>query len=248
MWQPISMAFIPEELTAYEIGFKGNFFDRRLQLNAAAYFYDYESVHTFAQGPDATGGISTSVFAAPGAEIIGFDIDGIWIVTDRLTLGGNLSITNSEYTKDLFVIDENDSNRPGSLFNAADLPLNIEGNQMLRVPDMKAGAWVQYDWNLGNAGALQFTTSWSWIDEVFFSPFESEVDKAPSYYRLDARASWKSPAEVWSVAAFVNNITDEIGIRQIDRTDETENFRRSGATTFPRQFGIELRYRFGEFR
>ena len=184
----------------------------------------------------------------PLMMIIGFDVDGIWLVTDRLTLGATLSITDSEYTEDLFLIDENDANRPGSLFAATDLPLNINGNQMLRVPDMKASAFAQYDLSLGSAGALQFMTSWSWIDDVFFSPFESKVDMAPDYYRLDARASWTAPEEKWSVAAFVNNITDEIGIRQIDRTDETENFRRSGATTFPRQFGLELRYRFGEFR
>ena len=222
--------------------------ENRLQLNAAVYFYDYDDIHTFAQGPNATGGISTSVFAAPGAEVIGIEADALWLVTDNLTLGGNISYTRSEYTEDLFLIDQNDPNRPESLFAAADLPLNIEGNQLLRVPEAKAGAFAQYDLRLGDLGRLQFVTSLSWIDEVYFSAFESDVDRAPSYYRWDGRVNWTSVSQNWEVAAFVNNITDEIGIRQIDRTDETENFRRSGATTFPRQFGLEVRYRFGEFQ
>ncbi len=33
--------------------------------------------------------------------------------------------------------------------------------------------------------------------------------------------------------------------RQIDRTNEDENFRRSGTVTFPRQAGLEFRWRFG---
>ena len=243
-----SPQFEPEELTSYELGYKGKLLENRLQLNAAIYYYDYDNIHTFAQGPNATGGISTSVFAAPGAEVFGVDADALWLATDHLTLGLNVSYTPSEYTKDLFLIDQNDPNRPESLFAAGDLPLNIEGNQLLRVPEAKAGGFAQYDLRLGDLGKLQFITSLSWIDEVYFSAFESDVDRSPSYYRWDGRVNWTSAAEDWEVALFVNNITDEIGIRQIDRTDETENFRRSGATTFPRQFGLEVRYRFDAFQ
>ena len=73
----------------------------------------------------------------------------------------------------------------------------------------------------------------------------SDRDRAPSYQRWDARVNWNSVDEQWMVGAFVNNITDETGIRQIDRTNEDENFRRSGAVTFPRQAGLELRWQFG---
>jgi outer membrane receptor protein involved in Fe transport len=89
---------------------------------------------------------------------------------------------------------------------------------------------------------MQFLTTYAWIDEVYFSPFESERDVAPSYSRWDIRGQWRSPTNTWTIAAFVNNVLDEIGIRQIDRTDEAENFRRSGATTSPRIAGLELRY------
>ena len=105
----------------------------------------------------------------------------------------------------------------------------------------KASFFAQYELPLLD-GQMQFLTTYSWIDKVYFSPFESGRDVAPSYSRWDVRAQWKSPTNTWTVAAFVNNVNDEIGIRQIDRTDEAENFRRSGATTNPRLFGLELRY------
>ena len=118
---------------------------------------------------------------------------------------------------------------------------------MLRVPEMKAGAFAQYTWPLGNVGKLDFLASYSWIDEVYFSAFEAPVDVASDYDRLDLRVSWHSPRENWTVAAFVNNVFDEGGIRQIDRyqAGETENFRRAGATTDPRLWGLEVRWRFG---
>jgi hypothetical protein len=50
------------------------------------------------------------------------------------------------------------------------------------------------------------------------------------------------------LAAFVNNVFDDIGIRQIDRSGEEDNWRRSGAVTDPRLYGLELRYKFGAFK
>lgn len=36
---------------------------------------------------------------------------------------------------------------------------------------------------------------------------------APDFVRWDARASWKSPTRRWEISVFINNITDEAGIR-----------------------------------
>jgi hypothetical protein len=51
-----------------------------------------------------------------------------------------------------------------------------------------------------------------------------------------------SRSEEWQVSAFVNNVQNEIGIRQIQRGTESEGFRRSGQVTEPRVYGVELAY------
>ena len=38
----------PEELIAYELGYKTQWMDNSLQLNGSFYFYDYENIHTVA--------------------------------------------------------------------------------------------------------------------------------------------------------------------------------------------------------
>ncbi len=242
--------FEPEELVAYELGYKGTFLDGQLQLNGAVYFYDYENVHTFANGEAFSGGFTTNVVAVPEAEMIGVDWDLTWLATDNITVGAHFSYTGTEYTSDMFVIDPNDPARPESLFNAGNTLINIKGNQMIRVPEKKGGAWAQYAWPLGDSGRLEFLLNYSYIDQVYFSVFEREDQSAPSYERLDFRATWTSADESWMVSAFVNNIMDEIGIRQIEQYFATEPnlYRRTGTPTDPRLVGFEIRKKFGAFR
>ena len=68
-------------LVAYEMGYKGEILDGTMQVNSAVYYYDYSHVHTPAASPSAFGGVSTSTFAVPGAEMIGFDTDVLWLMT-----------------------------------------------------------------------------------------------------------------------------------------------------------------------
>jgi outer membrane receptor protein involved in Fe transport len=239
-----------ESLIAYELGYKGTQLDGALQINSAIYFYDYENVQTFGQGQSIINPASTStgIFSVPGAEIMGWDTDVIWLPTDQVMLGANFSYTHNEYTKDFLMIDGYQPDRPTSLFAAVDAKFNIKGNQMLRVPEMKGGAYAQYTIPMAANGRIETLVNWSWIDKVYFSPFENDEDSSPSYQRLDLRVSWIPQDENWLVAAFVNNVMDEIGIRQVSRLGEDENWRRSGAVSDPRLYGLEVRYKFGAFK
>lgn len=239
----------PEELIAYEVGYKGGLFDNTLQLNASLYYYDYETIHTFGTEPTVVGGESTtttSVLEAPGAEMKGFELEATWLATDQLTLGGNYSFIDSEYTKSLLIVDGADPRTPASLFaNQDDRLRDIKGNQLMQVPEQKGVFWAAYEIPLAENGNVELRGAFSWIDEVYFSQFETEFDKAPAYERLDLRATWTSPARRWIVSAFVNNAFDELGIRQISRSSEEDGFYRTAQTTEPRVYGLELSYRMG---
>jgi iron complex outermembrane receptor protein len=248
----------PEELIAYELGYKARFLDNSLEFTAATYFYDYESIHTFTEEACPPGGTvqsaqsacavvdsTASVQAAPGAEMTGFEIEGTWLATDNLTLGGNFSYTDSEFTKSFFVVDGADPSTPGAIYNANNNPdrrIDVKGNQLPQVPEMKSTLYALYLFQLGDSGTLDLFSSWSYIDDVYFGSFERELDKAPSYQRIDVRGSWRSPEERWIVSGFVNNVTDEIGIRQIIRHGDTDGYRRTAQVSEPRVYGVELTY------
>ncbi len=235
----------PEELISYEIGYKAQLLDNTLQLNASTYFYDYSSIHTFGTEVSLVGGTTSSVLVAPGAEIYGFELEGMWLATDNITIGGNYSYTPSEYTKTLLIRDGGDIRYPESVIPPLDSNLDIKGNQILQVPENKGSFWAAYNLPLGDNGNLEFLFAASWIDEVFFSQYQTEFDRAPAYERYDFRTTWKSPNQSWVVTGFVNNMLDEIGIRQIESHDETQGFRRTGQVTEPRTYGVELTYAMG---
>ncbi len=250
----------PEELTAYELGYKASLLSNTLQLNASAYVYDYSSIHTFTSEActDPTSETfnnsacaqniaesTTSVIAAPGAEINGFEFEVLWLATDNVTIGGNFSFTDSKYNEDFFIVDGADPNIPGSLYDGlaaeAQRAVNINGSQLQAVPETKGSIFASYVLPLG-PGQLELMGTASFIDDVYFSPYESQLDLAPAYERYDFRATWRSDDQHWIVSGFVNNALDEVGIRQIIREGAAEGYRRTAQVTEPRVYGLELTY------
>ena len=243
--------YAPEELVAYELGYKMHLFNGTVQLNGSFYLYDYETIHTVATEvtppliPGDGAGTTTSVLPAPSAEIMGIESELLWLATDRMTIGANFSYTPSEYDDDMFIRDPAGYQMPDSLFNTDTgelLVQNINGNQLLQVPEFKWAAWGSYAFPFNNGSKLEVMGVYSWIDEVYYSPFESDGEKADDYGRLDLRATWTSADEKWVVSAFVNNVLDDVGVLQVLREREQEFFRHSAGTTVPRLFGLELSY------
>ena len=242
----------PEELIAYELGYKMQLLDGSMQLNGSFYLYDYETIHTVATEvtpPLVAGGApgtTTSVLEAPGARIFGVEAEMTWFATDRWSLGGNFSWTPSEYTKDLFIQDPAQVNTPESLFPDVNaLTQNINGNQLLQVPELKYTLWAGYSIPLDGGSKVELFGVYNWIDDVYYSPFENDNELAPAYARLDARATWTSADSRWVVSGFVNNVFDEVGILQVLRNGEDERFRLSAQTTVPRLWGLEVTYALG---
>jgi outer membrane receptor protein involved in Fe transport len=236
-----SPTYNPEELIAYEIGYKGQFADDTVQVNASTYFYDYTAIHTVATEISSIGGLTTSVLEAPGAEIYGLEAEVLWLASDNLTLGGNFSFTPSEYTEDLFVKDTAGFETPDSLFPAANQAVNIKGNKLVQVPELKYTGYASYRIPMAS-GNLDLSGVYSWTDEVYYSPFQTEREKTQAYGRTDLRASWTSTDGSWTISGFVNNIFDDVAILQILRNDEGEFFRQSAGVTSPRLYGVEFTF------
>ena len=110
------------------------------------------------------------------------------------------------------------------------------------MPEWKWTVWATYGVPLNNGSRFDFFGVYTWIDEVYYSPFESEREKADSYDRTDLRATWTSPNRNWVVTGFVNNVFDDIGVLQVLRAGEGEFFRHTSGTTVPRLYGVELSY------
>ena len=245
-----------ETLIAYELGYKGQLLDNTLQVNASLYLYQYEDIHLQATGRSILGGFSTSVVNGPEAETRGFEVEGLWLATEQLTLGMNYSYTNSEYTDEYVlqgaegVVAATNPFAPSSLYTPQELLFSIEGRQLPRVPKHKLASWAEYAWSLGDLGNMTLSSTFAWTDEFPAAgrPVgDLAIDIAPAFMRWDARLAWASADRAWEVTGFVNNITDEIGIRNVFTYGEQQGYRRVIEPTLPRMAGLEVQYRFGAY-
>ena len=91
------LAYVPDTVTNYEVGWKLSLLERTLQFNAAAYLVDWDNIQItlFDQN------ISNQTFTSNllDARIKGMEGDFAWRATQELTFNGGFSYNDSEITK-----------------------------------------------------------------------------------------------------------------------------------------------------
>jgi len=96
----ILIPFRPETTTDYEIGFKAEFLDRRVRLNASYYHTDYKDIQrtvTTITNPGPPPTFGTGVRNAANAKIDGFEAELTAVPVNGLTLGATMAYTRPRY-------------------------------------------------------------------------------------------------------------------------------------------------------
>jgi iron complex outermembrane recepter protein len=89
--------YAPDSLTNNEVGFKSEFFEHRLQVNASLYKMNWDKVQTLIYSPPVYGN-TTFGLTGPDYEIKGGELQLAFKATDALTLSGNMSYNDSKQT------------------------------------------------------------------------------------------------------------------------------------------------------
>ena len=82
----------PEEVDAFEVGFKTRFLDNRLQINGSLFYYDY----TGQQGQVVDNTATANLIALDG-KLKGLELDVQFAATDRLRFSASLGLLDSKY-------------------------------------------------------------------------------------------------------------------------------------------------------
>jgi iron complex outermembrane receptor protein len=144
-----------EENWTVEIGTKNEFFDRRLRVNAAVYATDWKDIQTNAVRLNADGTSPTGFAIVPtivgnlgDVEVRGVEATLDWAISETLSAGVAAAYTQSQYK------DGARSQRFELAFLCDDVicPSNgdISGNQLERVPEFDANAYVKYAVKFGD--------------------------------------------------------------------------------------------------
>ena len=226
IWAQQADAYNPEYILAFEVGSKNRFNDDHVQVNAAAYFYDYEDMQLLRSG----GGVTNLLDNAGQSTIKGFEVDFHLLPTDAVDIGGSVSFTNAEFDR----YDSLDAVRPELGVQ------NLSGNKLPRAPEWVFKLWAEYAVEVGGAGILTSRLDYYWRDENFSSAFNS-VDQglAESFGQVSALLRFETLDGRWHADAFVKNIGDNDDL-YFRRPMGFLNTPTAGAPTAPRTFGVRV--------
>jgi iron complex outermembrane receptor protein len=211
--------FDEETLDAYELGLKAEL-GGTTTLNVATFYYDYKDYQAFAQfGP-----VQTVINL--DAELTGLEVELNSRPLDGLTLQLGASFLDS---------------------TVEDVPLpdgvTVEDHELPQAPEFSANALARYEFEaFGGTIGLQGDMLYS--SEFCFTVLCAPVEEEGSYTVFNARVGYDSGNGHWSVAAFVDNVTEEeYRVYAFDSSLFAGVV--AGVYGRPRWYGLTATYRFG---
>ncbi len=224
-----------EHNDAFEIGLKQEF-GRSLQVNLAAYYYDYRNFQAPVTTIPTSGGIGTAqtvFFNIPKAISKGFEAEINWAPIDHLRLNATYAYTDAYIDQAAGLVDPTDPTaldakaRPVGLTQAQcsvtpanctrdvytgryQQGQNLSGNALPQAPKNKVALNAVYTWEF-SPGTLSGSVSYFWRDEQYGTIFQRDYNKAPSWDQVDLRLTWKDAKDRYSIIAYGKNILDDLG-------------------------------------
>jgi iron complex outermembrane recepter protein len=218
----------PETVWNYEAGLKSDFFERRLEIDAAVFLEDYKNKQeTILIAPGVT-----AVRNAASATIRGVELEYQARPVPRLSVSGNFSYLDATY---------------GTYIGApSDVPPGVSdvysGNQLPYAPHVTALVDVAYSFALTDGSKLILDGSWQYRSRTFYSRENIDIESSNAFSDFDASLSWQRDEHL-TVAGYVTNLTDERHPIQIEDF-LNEGFGVPTQYNRPREAGIRLNFKF----
>jgi outer membrane receptor protein involved in Fe transport len=159
---PEEYEYRPDTTTNYEIGLRSQWLDRRLTLNGAWYYIDWQDPQL--SSATATGAQPISI-NGQGAESTGFELALDAHVTDRFNLGFSYSHTEAELTETAPRLVRDFSTDAFGKDPVAYID-GQPGDRLPGSPEDQATVYLGYDWTLSSRWDLTFNYGISAIGDV----------------------------------------------------------------------------------
>ncbi|WP_041452612.1 TonB-dependent receptor [Alteromonas naphthalenivorans] len=172
-----------EVLLAYEAGAKLTLMDGKAQLNSSIFYYDYSDYQSFSWVNNA------GVVFNEDAQFTGAEVELLLNPIDALDIMFGVSYTDA-VVEDLEVAS--------GVFVDTTPPYT---------PEWQSSGLVRYTWDI-DSGSVAALVSGSYQSEAFHNARNFTAHTIESHFKADARITWTDKEDLWSVAAYVDNLTD----------------------------------------
>ena len=184
----------PENVDAYELGIKSEWFDERLIANVNVFYYDYADIQV--NNVMVSNGEVVSLLTNSGSGVIrGAEFELQALPIQNLQVRGSLGLLHTEL-KDF----------------ASEGGPDYSGNRIARSPSRTLSVGASYRIPLSGGDALTLDNSWRYQSRIFFLPTAQEdhsvsqggytLGNASLTYHFGGRNDL-------DVSGYVNNLTDK---------------------------------------
>ena len=184
---PGTLTFKPEKLTSYEVGFKSEYFDHRLRVNGAAYYYDYKDYQALIY----TVSLEQLIVNADATHV-GGELEAEWAPTEAWHFGAGVAYV------DAVVKDVN--SRGGGATPGDFTPGNA--------PRWTGNALVRYNIPVGS-GRVALQLDGNYLSSFWFNLSDLPVVEQPAFGIANARVSYTPNTGKYEIGASVENLADK---------------------------------------
>ena len=223
--------FLPEHVTAYEVGIKSSAM-RSLTLSAAAYYYDFKDIQ-FQAGLLTGTTYRTFIYNAAAARTYGGEMEFDWRATRSLSVRGGLSYNDARYT------DFPNALVTTPIFGGGNVqaPRQVRGNRTIRTPELSGNLSLNYTTEL-DPGKFDVSVNANYQSRTYFDP--GNRISQPQRVLLNARIGFTPSAFPVGIEVWAKNIGDVDYIASI--SDSAAGDRTTWGA--PRTYGVTLRASF----
>ncbi|AZD48621.1 TonB-dependent receptor [Pseudomonas chlororaphis subsp. aurantiaca] len=178
-------AFSPEDVTTWETGFKGDFFDRRLRANLALFYNDYKDLQTNAYDPALGVSLRTNVGQA---HTYGVELETLSALTNDLQLTFNLGYLQSQYD---------------DFENASGAGVDANGKQLVFSPRWNTSVGLNYTLPAGLPGTWLAGTDAQFQTKSYANALNDDIQEIPRQTFWNANTRYISGDGHWTTTLAV---------------------------------------------
>ena len=245
-------AYEPEVSDNYEFGFKSEFFNSKLRVNASAFINDYQN-QQLTVGRVVNGQATADLINAQEAQIKGLELEVLGQLTDALSIAISAGYIEGDYKK--FTVEDNAiETNP----DTGEITESIVVRDLSDVEFGNNGDELSFDvsllhiMDLGNNGDITSSLGYSYKDDQYSTLRNTPSSFEPSYWLLDSRVTWNLPNGKTHISLWGTNLTDEEYVdTQINQSGDlavggTDPSLGMTAVYWgaPQRFGLEVRHTF----
>jgi len=210
------LPFDSETVTAYEAGVKASVADGKIQVNGAAFLYDYEDIQTFV--PSSLGFRLANL---EEADVSGIELEVLASLTDGLDVRLGAGFLDTDVSSQF---------------------ADYDGNSLPNAPESQVTGTIRYQFPIASSMNMVLQLDAKYTDSMYRESTNNPWMESDSYTVVNGRIALAGAEGRWEIAAWARNLTDEEYEQEIFASDIIGMI--TALYGNPRQFGVTLNYNF----